>query len=185
MTTAYRFDCYKSVASGWVACGTVRGKAGGSFEERPLWFGCQAEDWPELQAGMARLVEILGPRVESSPKATPIEAFLKVWPADRPLLLPPGGRPEKLFENLINVGSRRRGFLENAEGVQIVSFLKIGALAVLRPAAAWKPELVAGFLGFTLGLVPAHPTPAPERAGQTREDLIEETLRAGLDNLPE
>ena len=75
--------------------------------------------------------------------------------------------------------------MENAEGVQIVSFLKIGALAVLRPASGWKPELAADFLGFTLGLVPEHPSPAPERAGQTREDLIEETLLAGLDRLPE
>ena len=101
------------------------------------------------------------------------------------MLLPPVGRVETLFANLIHVGSRRRGFLENADGVQIVSYLKLGALAVLRPAGDWKPELVADFLDFTLGLVPERPTPAPERAGQTREDLIEETLLAGLDSLPE
>lgn len=185
MLTAFRFDCYKSISDGWVASGTVQGRAGGSFEERPLWFGCQADHWPELQAGMARLVEVLAPRVETNPKTTPIEAFLKTWPEDRPLLLPPAGNAETLFGNLINVGSRRRGFLENADGVQIVSFLKIGALAVLKPAGAWKPELVASFLAFTLGLVPEHPTPAPERSGQTREDLIEETLLAGMDHLLE
>ena len=77
MTTAYRFNCYRSIAGGWVASGTVKGRAGGSFEERPLWFGCQAEDWPDLQAGMARLVGILAPRVEAKPKATPIEVFIK------------------------------------------------------------------------------------------------------------
>ena len=185
MAAVYRFDCYKSIADGWVASGTVKGRAGGSFEERPLWFGCQAETWPELQAGMARLVEVLGPRVETTSKAAPIEVFLKTWPEDRPVLLPPVGRMEKLFANLINVGSRRRGFLENADGVQIVSFLKIGALAVLRPEGGWKPELVASCLGFTLGLVPEHPTPAPERAGQTREDLIEEIMLAGLENILE
>jgi hypothetical protein len=181
MATLYRFDCYKSILGGWVASGTVRGRAGGSFEERPVWFGCQADSWPDLQVGMARLVEVLSPRIETNPRTTPIEVFIKAWPDDKPILLPPVGKVEKLFANLINVGSRRRGFLENADDVQIVSFLKIGALAMFRPEGDWKPELVASFLGFTLNLVPEHPIPAPERAGQTREDLIEETLLAGLD----
>ena len=181
MTTTFKFDCYPSVADGWVASGTVRGVAGGSFEERPVWYGCQGDTWQELQAGMGKLVEILKPRLAAEVMTTPIEAFVKVWPVDRPILLPPPGDAEKLFNNLVDVGSRRRAWVENADEVQIVSFLKIGALAIVKPERDWKPELVSSFLGFAIGLVPEHPTPAPERAGQTPADLIEEILFGGRD----
>lgn len=179
MSCAYEFACFRSLAEGWVATGTVRGVAGGSFEERPVWYGCQAATWPELQAGMGQLVEVLRPRVEPEPRTTPIQAFVRTWPEDRPLLLPPPGDPELLFRNLINVGSRRRAWLENADAVQIISFLKLGALAILKPAGPYKPELVSSFLAYAIGLVPEHPTPAPERAGQTPADLVEEILLGG------
>jgi len=181
MTTTYAFECYQSVIGGWVACGAVKGVAGGSFEERPVWYGCQAATWAELQAGMGQLVEVLGPRVEPQPKTTPVQAFVKAWPEDRPLLFAPFGSAETLYANLIHVGSRRRAFVENAEEVKIVSFLKVGALALLRPKSDWKPELVSSFLGFAIGLVPEHPTPAPERAGQTSADLVEEILLGARD----
>jgi hypothetical protein len=77
------------------------------------------------------------------------------------------------------VGTRRRAFVENADQVQIVSFLKLGALAIARPSGVWKPELVSSFLGFAIGLVPEHPTPVPERAGQISADLVEEILLGG------
>ena len=181
MTTTFKFDCYESIADGWVACGTVRGEAGGSFEERPVWFGCQGDTWGELQAGIRKLVEVLKPRLAEGLRTMPIEARLKVWPEGEPLLLPPVGEAEKLFNNLVYVGSRRRAWVENADEVQIVSFLKIGALAIVRPEGEWKPELVSSFLGFAIGLVPEHPTPAPERAGQTPADLIEEIMLGGTD----
>jgi len=182
MATTFTFDCFRSVAEGWVASGTVKGVAGGSFEERPVWFGCQADTWDELQAGMQQLAGVLRPRVEEGTLATPIQAFIRDWPGDRPLIVPPAGEPEELFQNLINVGTRRRGWLENADEVQIISFLKIGALAILRPKAAWKPELVSSFLGFAIGLVPEKPTPTPDRAGQTPADLVDEILLGGRSN---
>lgn len=176
MATTFRFDCCRSICDGWVASGSLRGVAGGSFEERPVWFGCQGDTWAGLQAAMTRLVEVLGPRIELDRQATPIEALVRPWPEDRPLLVPPAGAPEELFNNLVNVGSRRRAWVEYVDEVTIVSFLKIGALAVLRPEGAWKPELVSSFLAFAIGQVPEHPTPAPERAGQTSADLVEEIL---------
>lgn len=181
MATTFRFTCYRSVSDGWAAFGSIRGVAGGSFEERPVWFGCQGETWEELQADMAKLVEVLGPRVELDRQRTPIEVCLRTWPEDQPLLVPPAGTPEALFDNLVNVGSRRRAWVEYVDTVTIVSFLKIGALAVVRPEAGWKPELVSGFLAFAIGLVPEHPTPAPERAGQTSADLVEEILLGAKD----
>ena len=75
MTTAFRFDCYQSVMGGWVASGTVEGVAGGSFEERPVWYGCQGDTWPELQAGMGSLVETLRPRVTLDAKRRALEAL--------------------------------------------------------------------------------------------------------------
>ena len=179
MAAAFKFDCYTSVTDGWVASGTVNGEAGGSFEERPVWYGCQAATWPELQAGMCKLAEVLKSRLTLYPKTTPIEAFIKLWPEDKPMLLPPVGNAEKLFAALMNVGSRRRGWLENADGVQIISFLQLGALAVLKPESDWKPELVSSFLCYSIGLVPEHPAPAPERIGQTAADLVEEILLGG------
>ena len=179
MTTTFQFDCYPSVMGGWVASGTVEGVAGGSFEERPVWYGCQGDTWPELQAGMGSLVETLRPRVTLDAKTTPIEAALKAWPENQPMLLPPAGDAERLFRNLVNVGTRRRAFVENADQVQIVSFLKLGALAIARPSGVWKPGLVSSFLGFAIGLVPEHPTPVPERAGQISADLVEEILLGG------
>jgi len=179
MPTPFRFTCHRSVAEGWVASGTVQGVAGGSFEERPVWFGCQADSWPALQEGMRKLVEVLRPRVEEGALSTPIEAFLVAWPEDRPLLVPPAGGAEELFQNLINVGTRRRGWLENADAVQIISFLKLGALAILKPGTDWKPELVSSFLAFAIGLVPEHPTPAPAGMPQTPADLIDEILLGG------
>jgi hypothetical protein len=178
MASLFRFECHRSAAEGWVASGTVRGVAGGSFEERSVWFGCQGETWAELRAGMAALVKVLKPRVAVQAHTTPIEAFVRPWPADRPFLIPPIGRSEQVFENLLNVGSRRRDFVEIVDDVRIVSFLKLGALAVLKPGTAWKPELVSSFLEFAIGLVPEHPTPAPERAGQTPADLVDELLLA-------
>jgi hypothetical protein len=182
MAPTFQFDCYRSIADGWVAAGTVQGMAGGSFEERPVWFGCQGATWAELQAGMARLVEVLRPSLCEKSQVTPVQAFVKAWPEDRPLLVPPVGNPAKLFGNLVDVGTRRRAWVENADEVQIVSFLKLGALAVLRPKGLWKPELVSSFLGFAIGLVPAKPTPIPERAGQTSADLVEEILLGGGEN---
>jgi len=179
MTTTFKFECWASVCDGWVACGTAQGVAGGSFEERPVWFGCQGDTWEELQAGMARLAEVLGPRLEPNLQLTPIQVHLHPWPETRSLLVPPVGTAEALFHNLVNVGSRRRAFVENVEEIRIVSFLKLGALALVLPAGAWKPELVSGLLAFAVGLVPAKPTPAPERAGQTSADLVEEILRGG------
>jgi len=179
MATTFHFECHRSVCEGFVASGTLRGVAGGSFEERPVWFGCQGSTWAELQAAITRLVEVLGPRVELNRQATPIEVLLRPWPEDRPLLVPPAGSPEDLFNNLVNVGSRRRAWVEYVDAVTIVSFLKIGALAVLRPEEAWKPELVSSFLAFAVGLVPEHPTPAPESTGQTPADLVEEILGGG------
>ncbi len=179
MTTTFKFECWPSVCDGWAASGRAQGVEGGSFEKRPVWFGCQGDTWAELQAGMARLAEILGPRLEPGLQLTPIQVHLRPWPEDRPLLVPPVGTPEALFNNLVNVGSRRRAFVENAEEVRIVSFLKLGALALLMPGEAWKPELVSSFLAFAVGLVPEHPTPAPERAGQTPADLVEEILLGG------
>jgi len=177
MTTTFRFLCYRSVADGWVASGVVRGVAGGSFEERPVWYGCQADTFPELQDGMRQLAEVLRTRVEE-PVAhlTPIEAFVKDWPAEQALILPPRGDGQELFRNLINVGTRRRAWLENADDVQIISFLKVAALAILKPKGDYKPELVSSFLEFAIGQVPAHPTPTPERAGQTPADLVDEIL---------
>lgn len=182
MATPFAFDCFRSVMEGWVATGTVRGVAGGSFEERPVWFGCQGETWEELQAGMQQLVGVLLPRVEEGALATPIQAYLRTWPVDQAMLVPPAGDPEDLFQNLINVGTRRRGWLENADEVQIISFLKLGALAILRPKGAYKPELVSSFLGFAIGLVPEKPTPTPDRAGQTTADLVDELLLGGRSN---
>lgn len=182
MATTFQFDCSRSLCDGWVASGTIRGVAGGSFEERPVWFGCQGETWEELQAGMAKLVEVLGPRVELDRRMTPIEVRLRAWPEDRPLLVPPVGTAENLFNNLVNVGSLRRAWVEYVDQATIVSFLKIGALAILRPAGAWKPELVSSFLAFAIGLVPEYPTPAPERAGQTPADLVEEILLGGRES---
>jgi hypothetical protein len=179
MATPFQFECCRSLCDGWVASGTLRGVAGGSFEERPVWFGCQGATWPELQAGMARLAEVIGPRIDPRRQLAPVEALLRPWPEDRPLLVPPVGVAENLFNNLVNVGSRRRAWVEYVDEITIVSFLKIGALAVLRPAGAWKPELVSSFLAFAIGLVPEHPTPAPERAGQTPADLVEEILLGG------
>jgi len=181
MPTRYAFDCHVSVHGGWVASGTVNGEAGGSFEQRPVWYGCQGETWPELQAGMAALVAALKPRVALRPVATPIEAFVKPWPERQPMLVPPFGDGEQLFWNLINVGTRRRAWTEHVEAVSIISFLKVGALAIHKPEGAWKPELVSSFLGFAIGLVPEHPTPVPERAGQTSADLVEEILLGGQD----
>jgi len=181
MSTTFKFDCYRSIADGWVACGTAQGVAGGSFEERPVWFGCQAANWQDLQAGMAKLVEVLKPRLDRDARTTPVEAFVKVWPEQTPLLLPPAGSAASLFNNLVNVGTRRRAWVENALEVQIISFLKVGALAIIKPKDAWKPELVSSFLGFAIGLVPEHPTPTPERAGQTSADLVEEILLGGVD----
>jgi hypothetical protein len=177
MSTTYSFDCYRSVSEGWVACGSVKGVASGSFEERPVWYGCQADTWAGLQAGMQQLVDVLRPRVEEGSLATPIQAFVKDTP--EPLIVPPAGDSEALFQNLINVGTRRRGWLENADEVQIISFLKIGALAILKPKKDWKPELVSSFLGFAIRLVPEHPTPVPEHAGQTPADLVDEILLGG------
>jgi hypothetical protein len=182
MELTYRFDCYRSVAEGWVATGTLEGLAGGSFEERPLWYGCQGATWEELQAGIGKLVEVLTPRVDPDPRTTPIEATVRAWPEGQPLLLPPVGNPARLFDNLVNVGTRRRAWVENADEVQIVSFLKIGALAITRPQGPWKPELVSSFLGFAISLVPEHPTPIPERAGQTSADLVEEILLGGRED---
>ena len=181
MATGLTFTCHKSVMDGWVASGTITGVAGGTFEERPVWFGCQGASWLELQAGMRKLAKVLAPRLEVNAMATPIEAFVKVRPEDEPLLIPPTGLAEHLFNHLIEVGSRRRAWAENVDGVRIISFLKIGALAVLKPDTEWKPELVSSFLGFANGLVPEHPTPAPERAGQTSADLVEEILLGARD----
>jgi hypothetical protein len=182
MNPTFAFDCYRSMADGWVAAGTLQGMAGGSFEERPLWYGCQADTWPELQAGICRLVEVLRPRVDPNPRTTAIEATVRAWPEGRPLLLPPAGNPARLFGNLVNVGTRRRAWVENADEVQIVSFLKVGALAIIKPKGIWKPELVSSFLGFAIGLVPEHPTPIPQRAGQTPADLVEEILLGGRED---
>ena len=181
MAPRFQFDCCRSIADGWVATGSARGQAGGSFEERPVWYGCQGETWAELQAAMAKLAAVLKPRLGLDTPATPIEAFIKVWPEGEPLLVPPVGTPDRLYDNLVNVGTRRRAFVEKADEVEIVSFLKLGALAIDRPAGPWKPELVSSFLAFAIGLVPEHPTPIPERAGQTSADLVEEIILGGAD----
>jgi hypothetical protein len=181
MAPSIKFNCYKSITGGMVASGTVRGVAGGHFEERPVWYGCQGESWPELQAGITRLADVMRTRVSLDTQVTPVEAFIKVWREDEPLLIPPLGDAARLFDNLVNVGTRRRGFVERVDDIQIISFLKIGALAVLRPTGAWKPELVSSFLAFAISLVPEHPTPIPEKAGQTPADLVEEILLANLE----
>jgi len=74
MTPTFAFDCYRSIDDGWVATGALQGMAGGSFEERPLWYGCQGDTWPELQAGICKLVEVLRPRVDPNPRPKAIEA---------------------------------------------------------------------------------------------------------------
>jgi hypothetical protein len=179
MAPTFKFDCFRSIADGWVATGTVQGVKGGSFEERPVWFGCQGATWQELQTAMGKLVEVLKPRLDEKAMTVPVEAFVKPWPEHQPLLLPPLGNASRLFDNLVSVGTRRRAWVENADEVHIVSFLKIGALAIFRPTGFWKPELVSSFLGFAIGLVPEKPTPIPERAGQTSADLVEEILLGG------
>lgn len=146
MSDRIQLDCFKSVAGGFVAFGTAVGAKGSTREGRLFGYGCQGETWDELQVLICRLAGSVAQDSGRTIRPAPIEAQLKSWPTEVPLLITPYGNMTTMFRGLASVGRSTPGRVLELAGITEVTFRRKTRYSFICPEREWKPELASCLL---------------------------------------
>jgi len=141
-----QFDCFESIAEGFVAFGAAPGPKGSTRAGHQFVYGCQGESWEELQGLIRRLASSVAHDLGLAQRPAPIEVRMKPWPTDLSLLITPYGDVTAMFKGLANIGRPIPGRVVNSGGITEVRFRKEVHCTFICPERDWKPELVSCLL---------------------------------------
>lgn len=171
-----QFDCFESVAGGFVAFGATTGPKGSTREDRLYGYGCQGETWYELQASIRRIAGSLPQDTDHAIRPAPIEVQLKPWPTDVPILIAPIGSVTAMFKGLANVGRTTPGRVFEHDSVTEVTFMKATRYSFICPEHDWKPELVSCLLHHIDGTLLRNTGDVSNLSIEDRQEIMAEIL---------
>lgn len=177
MSDRIKFNCYKSVAGGFAACASAKGKPGTPHSIHPIWYGCQGETWEELVPRMRKLGVWVQESVTHEKKAMPFEVSLKEWSGEVPLQMSPYSNIEGMFRQLCTVGNTPIARVEEFDGMAKVYYLRRSAVLMVLPDKPWKPELEGELISFLVEVSKGGLQPSAQHYEQTEEDLVDWALR--------
>jgi len=176
MPSRVQFDCFESLAGGFVAFGATPGPKGSTREDRLFGYGCQGETWDELQALIRRIAGSLPQDTDHAIRPAPIEVQLKPWPTDVPILMAPFGSMTAMFKGLASVGRTTPGRISEYDGVTEVTFRKATRYSFICPEQDWKPELVSCLLHHIEGTLLRDAGDASNLSIEERQEIMAEIL---------